>query len=83
MPRAGSFSLYGSPLAELTLAVFMFLGAVSVIWVKALVERNWNIMSRTNEPGRIALAILVLGVYFYRGHSCKTSSPGCYRLFTV
>ncbi len=61
MPREGSISLYGSPLAEMTLAIFMFLGAVSVIWVKALVERNKNVLARTNEPLWIGLTILVLG----------------------
>ena len=61
MPREGSLSLYGSPMAELTLAIFMFLGAVSVIWVKALIERNRNILSRTNEPLWIGLTILLLG----------------------
>lgn len=62
MPREGALSLYGSPLAELTLTIFMFLGAVSVIWVKALIERNKNILSRTNEPMWIGLAILILGL---------------------
>ncbi len=62
MPREGSFALYGSPMAELSLSVFMFLGAVSVIWVKALLDRNRNILSRTSEPGWIALAILVMGL---------------------
>ena len=61
MPREGSISLYGSPLAEITLAIFMFLGAVSVIWVKALMERNKNILSRTNEPLWIGLSIFILG----------------------
>ncbi len=61
MPREGSISLYGSPLAELTLTIFMFLGAVSVIWVKALLERNKNVLARTNEPLWVGLVILVLG----------------------
>ncbi len=76
MPRAGSISLYGSPLAELTLAIFMFLGAVSIIWVKAVVERNWAIMSRTNEPLRIAFVILLLGLTFSALILSKSSSPG-------
>ena len=64
MPRDGSVSLYGSPFAELTLAIFMFLGAVSIIWVKSLLEGDWNILSRTNEPLWIGLTIIVLGLTY-------------------
>ncbi len=64
MPREGAISLYGSPMAEFTLAIFMFVGAVSVIWIKALLERNKNILARTNEPLWIGLAIIVLGGVF-------------------
>lgn len=64
MPREGSIALYGSPSAELTLAIFMFLGAVSVIWVRALLSGNRNILSRTNEPVYIGLGIFLLGLIF-------------------
>ena len=75
MPREGSIGLYGSPLAELTLAIFMFLGAVSVIWVKALIEQNKNVLSRTNEPMWVGLAIIVLSVFLTISIVARTSIP--------
>ena len=80
MPRDGSIALYGSPLAELTLSVFMFFGAVSVIWVKALVERNHNILSRTSEPTWIGLSIVTLGLVLACLILLRTSSPD---VFTI
>lgn len=80
MPREGSISLYGSPMAEMTLAIFMFLGAVSVIWVKALVERNRNILSRTNEPLWIGLTILVLGLILAGVQVSRNSFPDFFSL---
>lgn len=81
MPRDGSISLYGSPLAEITLAIFMFLGAVSVIWVKALVEMNKNILSRTSEPLWIGLSILVLGLSLTSVIISKTTSLDLFSFF--
>ncbi len=75
MPREGGIGLYGSPMAELTLTIFMFLGAVSVIWVKALIDRNRNILSRTNEPIWVGLAILTLGLFLTGTLVSGTSSP--------
>lgn len=73
MPRDGSIALYGSPAAELTLTIFMFLGAVSIIWVKALVRRNKPILARNYEPLGIGIVILVLGLVF--AVSLLTRSP--------
>ncbi len=75
MPREGDISLYGSPMAEVTLTLFMFIGAISVIWVKALVERNKNVLSRTREPFWIGLAIVFLGLYFSGAIVSATASP--------
>ena len=63
MPREGAIALYGSRGAELTLAIFMFLGAVSVIWVKALFDRNRLALTRTSEPVYVGGAILGLGFF--------------------
>ena len=80
MPREGALSLYGSPLAELTLAIFMFLGAVSLIWVKALIDRNKNVLARSNEPIYIGLTILFMGLVLAVLILSKTTSPD---LFSV
>lgn len=62
MPRAGTVSLYGSPFAELVLAVFMFLGAVSIFWVRSIVQFQWAGLTKTKEPIYIGVAIIVTGV---------------------
>jgi len=66
-PSDGAISLYGSPAAELTLAFFMFLGAVSLVWVKALIDRNRDVLKRTYEPVWILFFILALGILFAVG----------------
>ncbi len=76
MPREGPISLYGSPLAELTLTIFMFFAAVSIIWVKALVELNKNILARTREPLWIAITILVLGLIFSASILMESGNTG-------
>jgi trk system potassium uptake protein TrkH len=62
MPRDGSIALYGSPAAELTLTVFMFFGAVSIVWLKALVTMNRVVLARNSEPVGIAITVLLLGL---------------------
>lgn len=66
MPREGTIELYGLPMAELTLAVFMTLSAVSVIWLRAILQRRWMLVRETREPfwimGIIAAIGLVLSV---------------------
>ncbi|MEM7619469.1 MAG: potassium transporter TrkG [Pseudomonadota bacterium] len=61
MPRPGSISLYGSPFAEFVLTVFMFLGAVSILWVKQMVEFKWRNLLKVREPMWIAGIIFGLG----------------------
>lgn len=62
MPRAGTVSLYGSPFAELVLAVFMFFGAVSIFWVRSIVQFQWRSLTKTKEPIYIGMAIIFMGV---------------------
>lgn len=70
MPREGTIALYGSPTAEVILAIFMFIGGVSVFWVRALLQGRWPIVRETREPywmlflivaSGIAISILLLG----------------------
>jgi len=61
MPRDGTIILYGAPLAELVLAVFMTIGAISIIWIRAATQMRWQIVRETKEPFRIFGVVLVLG----------------------
>lgn len=62
MPRDGTVILYGSPLAELTLAFFMIIGAISIIWLRAITQMRWQIVRETREPIVILWTVLVLGL---------------------
>ncbi|MEM8743889.1 MAG: potassium transporter TrkG [Pseudomonadota bacterium] len=62
MPRDGTIALYGSPLAELLLAFFMVVGAVSIIWIRAIFQRRWSIVRETHEPVWIFWIVGILGV---------------------
>lgn len=70
MPREGSISLYGSPAAELALAIFMTLGGISIVWIRAITQARWSIVRETQEPiwilaiiavGGVAIAVALIG----------------------
>lgn len=62
MPREGTIELYGSPSAELVLAFFMITGAVSVIWLRAILQKRWTLVRDTREPYWIITAIALLAI---------------------
>ena len=62
MPRDGTIALYGSPIAEFALAFFMILGAISIIWIRAIFQMRWPIVRETHEPVWIFWIVGVLGV---------------------
>ena len=62
MPREGTIELYGAPAAELVLAVFMTLGCVSIIWLRAILQARWSIVRETREPIWIFGIVAVAGV---------------------
>ncbi len=62
MPRSGTISLYGSPLAELILAIFMFFGAVSIFWLRAIIQFQWKDVREIREPNWIGVFILLVGL---------------------
>lgn len=81
MPRDGTIILYGSPLAELALAIFMVVGAISIIWIRAITQFRWSIVRETREPfvifwsvGLLGLLIAVLVIVKARGFDISTIS---------
>lgn len=60
MPREGTIELYGSPSAELVLAVFMIAGAVSIIWLRAILQQRWTLVRDTREPYWIINVVALL-----------------------
>ena len=64
MPRDGTIALYGSVSAELVLAVFMFLGAVSIFWIHTLLGGRFASAGASREPIYVLLAVLIAGLIF-------------------
>jgi len=62
MPREGTIELYGSPPAELVLAVFMLASAVSVIWLRAILQKRWTLVRDTREPFWIISAVALVAL---------------------
>ncbi|MFQ5625180.1 MAG: TrkH family potassium uptake protein, partial [Methyloligellaceae bacterium] len=62
MPRDGTFVLYGSPIAELTLTVFMAIGAISIIWIRSIFQMRWALVREIREPIWIIWAIGLCGL---------------------
>ncbi|MEC9367818.1 MAG: potassium transporter TrkG, partial [Pseudomonadota bacterium] len=49
-PRSQPLAAYVPPAAQLVLALFMILGAVSFVWVRAIFQMRWPIIRETREP---------------------------------
>ncbi len=62
MPRDGTIILYGAPMAELTLAVFMVLGAISIIWIRAIFQMRWTLVRESREPVWIFWTVGLFGI---------------------
>lgn len=62
MPSDGTVVLYGSPFGELVLAIFMTIGAISIIWLRAVTQMRWSLVRDTREPFVICGTTLALGV---------------------
>jgi trk system potassium uptake protein TrkH len=80
MPRDGTIILYGSPLAELSLALFMTIGACSVIWIRAIMQMRWTIVRETREPLWIFCMVGILGLWIA---AMLVIDIGGYRLPTI
>lgn len=50
MPKDGTLALYGLPLAEFVLGIFMLVGAVNVIWLRSIVQGRWSLVREIREP---------------------------------
>ncbi|GBE43787.1 MAG TPA: TrkH family potassium uptake protein [Rhizobiales bacterium] len=72
MPRDGTFVLYGAPMAELFLAVFMGIGAISIIWIRAIFQMRWPLVREIREPIWIIWAIGLSGLVLAIGLIVRT-----------
>lgn len=81
MPREGTFVLYGAPVAELLLSFFMLLGAISIIWIRAVFQMRWPLVRETREPAWIFLSAGVLGLMLALVLAIKTGDASIGTLF--
>jgi len=59
MPRDGTLELYGAPLAPLVLGCAMLTGAISLLWLNALIRLQWRDVLSFREPFYV-IAVLAL-----------------------
>ena len=80
MPRDGTFVLYGAPMAELTLAIFMTIGAISIIWIRAIFQSRWTLVREIREPLWIIWAVGIFGFSLAIALAIKTGELGAMTL---
>lgn len=62
MPKDGTLALYELPLAEIVLSVTMVVSAVSIVWVRAIIQGRWSIVRDMREPYFVVLAVVGTGL---------------------
>lgn len=80
MPRDGNLSVYGSAALELWLALFMLIGATSIIWHRMLVQRRIQLLRAHRESYYVVGSAALLGliyaaVLFHAAGSSAVLSP--------
>ncbi len=81
MPRDGTFLLYDAPTAELLLSFFMLIGAISIIWIRAVFQMRWPLVRETREPQWIFWSTGAVGLVLAIALAIKTGDPGIGTLF--
>lgn len=73
MPMEGNLSAYDSSFAEVIIAVFMLIGATSIIWHRMVLEGRWSMAAKHRESywmiGMALLATVLYTVAFAVGRS--------------
>lgn len=64
MPREGTIAIYGSSLAQINLAIFMTIGAISIVWVRDILQMRWTLVRETREPFWIFAFVCALAIIF-------------------
>lgn len=66
MPVDGTFAAYDNPFANSVVAVFMLIGATSIVWHRMVVEGRWQLVREHRESyWVIGIAILVSLIYAF------------------
>lgn len=64
MPVDGNLSVYGSPFAEAVVALFMVLGATSIVFHRSVLEGRWSTLLGHRETWWVIGAMAVVGVIY-------------------
>lgn len=83
LARNGTIELYGSPTTELILALAMFAGAVSPLWLSARLGGAPRDAERDHEPYWILAAIAVVSFFVARHILANSPGPGFWEFYRV
>jgi trk/ktr system potassium uptake protein len=64
MPIDGDLSAYHSTFVEITVAVFMLIGATSIVWHRMIVEGRWNLAAKHQESYWVIGVALCVGALY-------------------
>jgi trk system potassium uptake protein TrkH len=64
MPVDGSLAGYGKPAAEVVIAIFMTLGATSIVWQRMVLERRGALLLQHRETYWVLTVMLVAGLLY-------------------
>ncbi len=64
MPVDGNLSVYGSPYAEAVIALFMILGATSIVFHRSMLEGRWSLVFDHRESWWVIGTMAAVGVAY-------------------
>ncbi len=77
MPVDGNLSVYGSPWAEAVIALFMVVGATSIVFHRSVLEGRWSLVFDHRESwwviGTMAVVGVVYGWAFHTGENLPSA----------
>lgn len=74
MPAAGELSSHVGPGGRLVLAVFMLIGATSIVWHRMIAAGRWQLVRRQKEGLVVIAAAIALGIAYAGAMSSGTGA---------
>ena len=75
VPIDGSLADYDNPFAEVVIAVFMLVGATSILWHRMIVEGRWQLV-RLHRESYFVIGVAVLAGLAYAAAFLRTGEGG-------
>ncbi|MCB1486371.1 MAG: TrkH family potassium uptake protein [Bauldia sp.] len=81
MPIQGNLSAYDSTFAELIIAVFMLIGATSIVWHRMMLEGRWSMMAKHRESYWTIGMALLAGLLYAIAYMVERSGSDSFSFF--